>query len=237
MFTTKVNMYPEVPSSSQVSDDIDNDTHIDEVAAFVRKWSAAGLSPPITLAKNLRAWISSNTSPGSPLVLDDRMLSLTTMIWNTAAEHYTMIGKSQVNRMSSLIDQLGEISGRKPPQGPAFDMPPPPPKRKHPDSLDTNPILGLIGQDWDDNKDKHWREKPADKKLLVLNWVLHEYLGVLTKPVTIKWITDNPASLELGAVSAYALKHQASLSDCDKEALRALVVQTVKNTPKRPCLD
>nr|QBK95536.1 phosphoprotein [Citrus chlorotic spot virus] len=229
-------LYPDIPDMSQVQQDLDNQASNDPVDAFISKWPTLGVTPPLSLSSKIKGLISRKYS-GRHVVLDEFTMDLCCLVWNASSEHHHLINKSQVNKMSSLIDQLSEIMKDKN-HTPTVDMSPPKPpmKRKVPIQEDETDIHALIADTWTPGRSSSWSKKPLSEHFESLVWLLKDHLKLVTKDFSEEWIKKQDLPSLLGDITIFCYINRDSLTEEQLDTIRAIVVDRM-NRKKKRCLD
>nr|WNN28908.1 phosphoprotein [Vinca chlorotic spot virus] len=225
------NLFPGVPQSSQVQADLEAYKPMDTIDEFLALWPSHGVTPPSTLHGKLRSWLESRP-PGSRSILDKDSAALCSMIWTASAEHHHLINKSQVNKMSLLVDQLGEMMRGGPTQ-PA----PTSAKRKHPEGNINKDLASLIAENWTDKRKAAWSKKSTSDYFETFSWLLTARLGLITKPFTSEWVESKGLKDILGDIAAYCIVNNEVLSDQEIEGIQQIIISRLSQGTKRKCLD
>ncbi|ARJ35818.1 phosphoprotein [Citrus leprosis virus N] len=234
MIGTSTNMFPEVPESSQIQTDIESYGSDDHVSTFIRKWQAHGITPPMTLSNKIREWIKTK-GDNNPIVLDQNAVELGCIIWNACAEHHHLINKSQVTKMSDLVDQLGEhMRGQsiRPDERPPHQSS----KRKHEDTCFNPDIDNMIADSWTEKRKGLFAKKTPSQLLEIFSWLLIDYLSVITKTFTESWVTKQDLAGRIGDIAVFCFLNKDTLTDEQKTIIRNRVVDRLSKS-KKPCLN
>ncbi|AHH44826.1 ORF2 [Coffee ringspot virus] len=229
-------LYPDIPNTSQVQQDLDNQSLNDPVGAFMSKWPILGVTPPLSLSTKIRGLISQKYA-GRHVVLDDFTMDLCCLVWNASSEHHHLINKSQVNKMSSLIDQLAEMM-KDQHHAPSVDLSPPKPpmKRKSTPSDGETDLNNLIADTWTPGRLSSWSKKPLSEHFESLAWLLKDHLKLVTKDFTEDWVKKQGLPSLLGDITIFCYMNRDTLTDEQLDIIRTIVIDRM-NKKKKRCLD
>nr|WNK15267.1 MAG: phosphoprotein [Dichorhavirus sp. 'monocotyledonae']WNK15272.1 MAG: phosphoprotein [Dichorhavirus sp. 'monocotyledonae'] len=240
---SSLNLFPDAPEDSQVMDDINSLNTDDPADNFVKKWIARGISPPVGLSAKIREMSATRGSGMPPLILDDDAADLCCLVWNVSAKHHHLINRSQVNKLSNLIDQLGEIMTKRPllqaqhppsdPQNSSTAL-----KRKAPEPQEANTDLeARLAGTWTEERRKAWNLKPIKDVVDTVNWLLRDFLKVTTKTATADWVGSKGIRHLIGDIAIYAYINREVIKDTEISEIASIVSGRLANNSKRPCLD
>ncbi|AWT62661.1 phosphoprotein [Clerodendrum chlorotic spot virus] len=229
-------LYPDIPNMSQVQQDLDNQTMNDPVDAFLSKWPVLGITPPLSLSSKIKTLISKKYA-GKNVILDEFTTDLCCLVWNVSSEHHHLINKSQVNKMSQLIDQLSEMMRDQPP-APSVDLSPPKPpvKRKATTNDGETDIQNLIADAWTPGRASNWSKKPISEHFESLVWLLKDHLKLVTKDFSEEWVKKQDLPNLLGDITVFCYINRGTQTEEQLETIRAIVVDRM-NKKKKRCLD
>nr|UYF11858.1 phosphoprotein [Citrus bright spot virus]UYF11863.1 phosphoprotein [Citrus bright spot virus] len=234
MIGTSTNMFPNIPETSQVQADIESYGTEDHVSAFIRKWQSHGITPPMTLGNKIREWVKTKED-GAPIILDQNTVELCCLVWSACSEHHHLINKSQVTKMSDLIDQLGEQM-----RGQSFTSESrptsQPQKRKHEDTCFNPDIDDLIAESWTARRQEAFSRKTPSQLLEIFSWLLTDYLSLITKSFTEHWVVSQDLSGKIGDIAVFCFLNQSTLTESNKQIIRNKVINKLSKS-KKPCLN